>query len=147
MTDGRQARFRGFSPYLYYPDAAAALDWLSDMFGFAEKVRFLDGDGVVREAEMSAGDTVIMLHGSGPNDEPSPTPAGHMCIVYVDDVDAHHARAVAAGLDAPEPADQPYGARLYIVTDPGGHEWTFWQTTSDTVALQPGWREIRSGQD
>ncbi|WP_018680535.1 VOC family protein [Actinokineospora enzanensis] len=143
MANPPFAGFGGLSPYLYYADGAAALDWLADKFGFQEKVRFLDAEGVVREAELFAGDTLIMLHGGGPADEPPATPAGGMSIVYVDDVDAHHARAVAAGLDAPAPTDQPYGARIYMADDLGGHTWTFWQKLSDHVDLQPGWQEIR----
>ena len=54
------------SPYLYYEDAAAALDWLARAFGFEELVRYVDADGVVREAEMAAGETTIMLNGAGP---------------------------------------------------------------------------------
>jgi len=138
---------RGFSPYLYYEDAGAALEWLSRMFGFREKDRFVDGEGVVREAEMYAGETIIMMHGADPGywkEQAVPGPIGHMCIVYVDDVDAHHARAVEAGLDAPPPADQPYGARIYLVEDIGGHQWTFWQHLTDDVELQPGWRRIRA---
>lgn len=146
-VDPRES-YRGFSPYLYYEDAGAALAWLARMFGFREKERFLDGDGVVREAEMYAGETIIMMHGADPGHwerNSVPGPVGHMCIVYVDDVDAHHARAVEAGLEAPPPQDQPYGARIYMVDDPGGHSWTFWQHLTDDFELQPGWRRIRGG--
>ncbi|MFI7303946.1 VOC family protein [Micromonospora aurantiaca] len=146
MADLTGTHYRGYSPYLYYEDAGAALDWLVRTFGFTEKVRYLDGAGVVREAELHAGDTLIMLHGADPGywaKQSAPGPVGHMCIVYVEDVDAHHKATVAAGVDAPEPEDQPYGARIYIVTDPGGHQWTFWQHLTDEVRLAPGWREVR----
>ena len=46
--------------------------------------------------------------------------------LVVADVDAHHARASAAGAEiimAPE--DQPYGGRLYSALDPEGHLWNF----------------------
>jgi uncharacterized glyoxalase superfamily protein PhnB len=46
--------------------------------------------------------------------------------VYVDDVDAHFARAKAAGASIlEEPTDQFYGDRRYIARDLEGHEWTF----------------------
>jgi catechol 2,3-dioxygenase-like lactoylglutathione lyase family enzyme len=47
-------------------------------------------------------------------------------IFWVDDVDAMHARAVAAGLqpDA-EPADAPWGERYFHLRDPDGHELSF----------------------
>ena len=46
--------------------------------------------------------------------------------VLVDDVDAHHAHAVAEGADIRyEPVDQPYGYREYGAHDPEGHLWSF----------------------
>jgi uncharacterized glyoxalase superfamily protein PhnB len=134
------------SPYLYYEDAAAALDWLARAFGFEELVRYVDADGVVREAEMAAGETTIMLNGAGPGywrERGGGGPAGSALVVYVDDVDAHHARATGAGVEAPAPADQPYGARVYGATDPEGHQWYFWQRLRDEVELPEGWREVR----
>ena len=47
-------------------------------------------------------------------------------IVYVSDVDAFHAHALALGL-APEfaPADAPWGERYFHLLDPDGHELSF----------------------
>jgi catechol 2,3-dioxygenase-like lactoylglutathione lyase family enzyme len=47
-------------------------------------------------------------------------------IFFVDDVDAMHRRAVAAGLH-PEtaPADAPWGERYFHLRDPDGHELSF----------------------
>lgn len=47
-------------------------------------------------------------------------------IVHVDDVDAIHQRALAAGL-APTmaPADAPWGERYFHIDDPDGHEVSF----------------------
>ena len=47
-------------------------------------------------------------------------------IFYVTDVDAFHARAVAAGLTPDTaPADAPWGERFLHLTDPDGHELSF----------------------
>ena len=47
-------------------------------------------------------------------------------IFYVTDVDAFHARAVAAGLEPDTaPADAPWGERFFHLTDPDGHELSF----------------------
>ncbi len=47
-------------------------------------------------------------------------------IFYVDDVDAQHARAVAAGLTpAFTPRDAPWGERYFHIEDPDGHELSF----------------------
>jgi len=44
-------------------------------------------------------------------------------IVHVDDVDAIHARAVAAGLrPTMAPSDAPWGERYFHLDDPDGHE-------------------------
>ena len=46
--------------------------------------------------------------------------------VVVDDPDAHHARAVAAGAEiVMPPTDQEYGSRDYIALDPEGNVWSF----------------------
>jgi catechol 2,3-dioxygenase-like lactoylglutathione lyase family enzyme len=47
-------------------------------------------------------------------------------IIYVDDVDALHARAVAHGLQpSGEPRDASWGERFFHITDPDGHELSF----------------------
>jgi catechol 2,3-dioxygenase-like lactoylglutathione lyase family enzyme len=47
-------------------------------------------------------------------------------IFHVTDVDAFHARAVAAGLEPDTaPADAPWGERYFHLTDPDGHELSF----------------------
>jgi catechol 2,3-dioxygenase-like lactoylglutathione lyase family enzyme len=47
-------------------------------------------------------------------------------IFFVDDVDAMHARALAAGVvPATAPADAPWGERYFHVRDPDGHELSF----------------------
>lgn len=47
-------------------------------------------------------------------------------ILYVDDVDAQHARACSAGL-SPDfaPRDAPWGERYFHIADPDGHELSF----------------------
>jgi uncharacterized glyoxalase superfamily protein PhnB len=46
--------------------------------------------------------------------------------VFVDDLDAHHARAEANGATIVEPIHQ-HGYRAYVATDLEGHRWTFAQ--------------------
>jgi hypothetical protein len=139
--------YLGATPYLYYEDASMALDWLARVFGFEELARYVDPDGMVMEAEMRAGGTVVQLCGyTGYFAERGGTgPVGQENILHVDDVDAHWARATAAGGQAEPPEDKPYGVRAYGITDPGGHRWNFWQRLTDRVDLPEGWREIRPG--
>ena len=47
-------------------------------------------------------------------------------VFWVDDVDAVHAKVVAAGLEPmTEPADAPWGERYFHLRDPDGHELSF----------------------
>ena len=47
-------------------------------------------------------------------------------IFHVDDVDAMHARALAAGFTPEaEPRDAPWGERFFHLCDPDGHELSF----------------------
>lgn len=146
MSEEKAVRFGEVAPYLYYEDAGEALEWLARVFGFRERVRYVDEDGVVQEAEMSVGDATIHVGGAGTGyweRNGTTGPVGHLVIVHVDDVDAHHARAIATGAHADPPEDKPYGARVYNVTDPGGHSWSFWQRLRDEVELPEGWRAVR----
>lgn len=46
--------------------------------------------------------------------------------VEVNDLDAHHARAVAAGARILPAAEEPgLGFRIYTAQDPEGHRWMF----------------------
>jgi uncharacterized glyoxalase superfamily protein PhnB len=123
-------RFGGITPYLHYEDAAASLDWLARVFGFEEVSRYVDGDGRVREAEMLVGDNQLWLSGRDPGywDEKGHGPE-QLILIWVDDVDAHHARVTSAGVDVNPPEDKPYGVRMFDVTDPDGYEWGFMQPT------------------
>ena len=118
--------FKGVTPYLYYEDAGAMLDWLSRVFGFQERSRFVDNDGVVRQAEMLVGDNELWFSGQGPGYwEGKGRRPDQLTIVWVDDVDAHYERARAAGVEAEPPKDQTYDVRSYHVTDPEGYQWGF----------------------
>ena len=119
-------------PALTYADAPAAIAWLCRVFGFEEVRRMEVGDGRIGNAALSFNGEQIML--ASPFDEagtksPRELAALHQQItVYVDDVDAHYARARGEGADIlAEPADQFWGARNYWVEDLEGHRWTFQQ--------------------
>jgi uncharacterized glyoxalase superfamily protein PhnB len=133
---------QGVTPYLYYADAGAGLDWLARVFGFEETARYVDDDGVVHESEMRIGASTIQLCGRAPDPDQG---SGLLLIVHVDDVDALHARVVAAGVDAPPPEQQPYGPRTFTVTDPWGYRWDFWQPVHDYEQGEGGLREVRKG--
>lgn len=129
------------TPYLLYEDVAAAIEWLSRAFGFEERLRLADDSGTVTHAELGLDDGVVYLGHPGP-DYRSPRRTGtssHLVHVYVDDVEAHHARAVEAGapvLGALE--DTPYGDRRYDTEDLEGQRWSFAQRVRDVAPADWG---------
>jgi uncharacterized glyoxalase superfamily protein PhnB len=111
-------------PALRYPDARAAIDFLTSAFGFAEHAAH-ERDGVIGHAELRLGDAWVMV---GDQRAGSPEfPSGPSTIyVVVDDPDAHHDRARAAGAEiVRELTDQDYGSREYAARDPAGNVWSF----------------------
>ena len=115
--------------YLLYEDAAAALRWLGEAFGFKETLRFTDTAGRVTHAEMDAGGGAVFMLGEPGKDYRGPRRTGHyngFLHVRVDDVDAHVERARAAGATVlAEPEDKEYGERSYRCEDLEGHHWVF----------------------
>lgn len=109
-------------PTLRYDDATAAIAFLTSALGLIEQSVHSDS-GVVAHAELSHGDGVVMIGSRGP--EPGAFDTGRAVIyLVVDDVDAHHDRAVAAGAEIVMGlTDQPYGSREYAVRDPEGNVW------------------------
>ena len=128
MPKNPPADMSRITPYIYYEDVAAALDWLTDAFGFGERMRMPGLDGTVAHAEMEFEDGVIML-GNPSLEYQNPKRTGHVnqiVYVYVDDVDEHFKQAKAAGATiVAEPEDQFYGDRRYAAKDLEGHEWNF----------------------
>ena len=114
-------------PYLSYRDAAAALTWLAEAFGFTKTVAFRDSAGAVMHAEMRFGNGAIMLGTAEQAAESQRNiPAEHGVYVYVEDVDAHFRQAEAAGAEIVfPPEDTEWGTRRYRVRDPEGYEWSF----------------------
>src|SRR5439155_1725085 len=89
-------------PALRYKNGAAALEWLARAFGFEQQMVVPGPEGTIAHAQMKLGPGVIMLgsgkHGPG-TDNPWDT-VKQGVYVYVEDVDAHYARAKAAGAES-----------------------------------------------
>jgi uncharacterized glyoxalase superfamily protein PhnB len=133
---------------LAYADAEGAIGWLTAAFGFREREgqRHTDEAGVVTHAELELDGATIML--ATPNaDYEGPRRHAETCeaarrwldnpwvidgvFVEVDDLERHHAQAVAAGARILRPPEDPgVGLRLYSVEDPEGHRWMFCQRSS-----------------
>lgn len=106
--------FPPIAPYLLYEDVDAMVDWLTDAFGFTERVRMKGPDGRAVHAEVELGGGVVMMGCPG-SDYQNPKHLGgatQLVYVYVDDVDRHYESSTAHGaLILRELADQFYGDR------------------------------------
>jgi uncharacterized glyoxalase superfamily protein PhnB len=121
-------------PTLRYRDAVAAIEWLCRAFAFDEGLVVPDGNGGIAHAQLRFGNGMIMLGSAGDDHfgrlQKPPREVGGVgtqsAYVVVDDADAHHARAVAAGAEVVMPlVDQDYGGRGYSCRDLEGHVWSF----------------------
>jgi len=138
MSQNPPEGYSRITPYLLYEDAAAAIDFLTRAFGFTERMRMPNEQGEVAHAELEFEGEVVML-GSPGGDFKSPRTSGvdspAFVHLYVDDLDAHHARAKEAGAAITrEPEDQFYGDRTYGAKDPEGMSWYFAQHVRDVSA-------------
>lgn len=111
-------------PTLRYQDPDAAITLLRDAFGFTVAAAHRDGSGTLQHAELVHDGGAVLL---GPRREDDRFATGRAVIyVVVDDPDAHHARAVAAGATVVmELVDQDYGSREYAAADDEGNVWSF----------------------
>jgi len=108
-------------PALTYDDARAALDFLKSAFGAEEHAVYNADDGAIRHAELRFGNGLVMF---GPSAGGTRVPAS--VYVVVEDPDAHHERARAAGAEiVRELHDTDYGSREYGAKDPEGNAWYF----------------------
>lgn len=112
-------------PVVRYTDAKAAIAFLTNTFGLIEEQVNNADDGSVGHAELSWDGGIVMLGTRTGDADPFDTGRAVLYLT-VDDVDAHHDRAVAAGTKIIyELTDQPYGSREYAARDPEGNVWSF----------------------
>jgi len=113
--------------HIVYNNVAEAIAWLTRVFGFSEHFRYGDPSHP-NGAQMLFGRACFMIREARPG---SATPkdlgaATQSVSVFIDDVDAHYARAKAAGAKiVEEPHETEYGEYQYGVEDFGGHQWLF----------------------
>ena len=121
-------------PCLRYRNAAAAIEWLCDVFGF-EKQMVIPGDGgTIAHAQLSFGNGMIMV-GSVQDSAfgrlmKQPDEIGgaetQSSYVIVADADTIYARAKAAGAEIMlDIKDEDYGGRGFTCRDLEGRLWTF----------------------
>ena len=127
---------------LFYRDPHAAIDWICQAFGFEVRLKVEGDEGSIAYSELVFGEALISVGGTGGARDyqklfrsPLDMSGGvtQALALYVDDVDAHHSRAVAAGASIFRPlATEDYGDdywadRTYGALDLEGHLWFFSQ--------------------
>jgi PhnB protein len=120
--------YHSVTPYLIFSGASDAIVFYKKALGAEEILRMDSPGGRIHHAEISIGDSRIMLADEHPEIEAlSPKTIGGSPVtihLYVEDVDAAVARAVAAGAKLVRPvADQFYGDRTGGIEDPFGYRW------------------------
>jgi uncharacterized glyoxalase superfamily protein PhnB len=134
MADNAKDAIATIIPTLRYRDAAAAVEWLCQAFGFEKHLVVPDEDGAIAHAQLVFGNGMIML-GTAREDafdrlQKPPTQVGAVVTqspyILVKDVDAHYKQAIAAGAQIViDIKDEDYGGRDYSCRDPEGHLWNF----------------------
>jgi uncharacterized glyoxalase superfamily protein PhnB len=129
-----------FSSAIFYQDAAKAIDWLCDAFGFEVRLKVEGEGGRIEHSELTYGGGLLMVAQESPGAErpwkaamrspKSLSGAGTQSLMFfVDDAAAHCAHARSRGAKIVEDlALHDYGTdywadRSYGALDPEGHFW------------------------
>ncbi len=135
MTQPIPDGFHSVTPALVVDGGVDALDFYQRAFGAEVGLR-LEAGGKIMHSELRIGDSVVTLSDEMPEygmkapDPDAPVPAS--LLIYCEDADALHARAVKAGATEINPvSDQFHGDRAGSVRCPFGHRWAIATHTED----------------
>lgn len=132
LKKNRAAPDSAVIPVLYYPEVRPAVEWLTTVLPFTERLRIGD-----HRCQLSHGNgAVVVAHRGGHADaDPSTlqSPGAHSVMLRVTGIDALFERARAAGARVlAEPANHMYGERQCSFLDPWGRPWTLSETVFDS---------------
>jgi uncharacterized glyoxalase superfamily protein PhnB len=121
-------------PSLRYKDAKAGIAWLQKAFGFKRNAVYDGPDGTVAHAELTFGETGMIMLGSATNKSPH----GHLyalpseiggrvtspLYLVTTECEALYSSAKAAGAEVVmELKEMEYGGKAFTVKDPEGYLW------------------------
>ncbi|WP_284617957.1 VOC family protein [Aquabacterium humicola] len=129
------------TPHLVCDGAAKAIEFYKQAFDAVEESRLPGPDGRLMHAQLRIGDSPLMLVDEfpemgalGPKKLEGSAVTLHL---YVPDVDATYAQAVAAGAEPTMPVtDMFWGDRYGQVKDPFGHRWSIATHMQDLTPQQ-----------
>ena len=127
-TTSNPDAYRAATPYMIVSGGARAIAFYTTSFGATEMVRLADQSGKIMHAELRVGSSTIMLAVEFPDmGYRSPESLGGSPIsimIYVEDVDAFFAKAIAGGAKETLAVSDTFdGDRRGTLTDPFGHVW------------------------
>lgn len=141
-TDTRTG-VRQVTAYLCVKGAAEAIAFYARAFGATERYRITMPDGRIGHAEITIGQSVLMLSDEAPElGVLSPLSRGGTStsfVIEVEDADVAFQRALDAGARVDRPLkDEPYGRGVWLF-DPFGHRWhlTTPNPAFDPAQMQP----------
>jgi len=111
------------TPFLNVKGTAKLIDFLTVALGAEEIMRMPGPNGTVMHAEVSIGNSRLMLSEAM---QPAQSPlTSSSFYLYVSDVDAMYKRATGAGASSVSPpTDQFWGDRMATVKDSFGNTWS-----------------------
>jgi len=132
-ADYKPKNMPGLIPYMTVQDAAKAIEFYKNAFGFEEVGVSYDDNKKPVHVEMRLHDALIMFAPEGVYgmDNKSPIGSGIKAMplnlyVYCKDVDALYDKAIKAGAKSKmAPNDGFWGDRYCALVDPDGYEWSF----------------------
>ena len=129
MADNLKETTTTVIPTMRYNDAAAAISWLCEAFGFETHLVVPGDGGTIVHAQLVFGNGMVMVGSARASEfdnlQKPPSALGgagsHSPNIIVDDADKHYARAVAAGAEIViEIKNEDHGGRGYSCRDPEG---------------------------
>ena len=139
------------TPHLICANAADAIDFYQRAFGAVELSRLTMPDGKLMHAMLRIGNSALMLM----DENPAWCAMGPAALknspvgihLYVEDVDAAFAKAVAEGATVKmPPGDMFWGDRFGALTDPFGHSWSIATHIKDVTPEQAQAASLCNGQ-
>lgn len=120
--------YHSITPSLVVNDAGKLINFMTQAFGAQERMRMPMPDGKVAHAELTIGDSAVMVADASA-EFPAQPGALHL---YTENVDAVYDRALKAGARPQrELTNQFYGDRSATLIDPVGNQWTVSQHVED----------------
>jgi PhnB protein len=135
--------------YIGVKDAPRAIEFYKKAFGAVENYRLTEPGGRIGHAEITIGNTVIMISDEYPDfGALSPQTLGGSPVKFhlaVENADVAVKRAVDAGASLLRPVeDQFYGERSGLVVDPFGYGWFIGHHVKDVSPqeMQSQWNKV-----